>query len=162
VARSRNLSPFWFVCLFTRKPGLGYFANYSQAGGWTTGYPLITSGSSRGVPSKVNLKAPALKCAGPTRYPPPSSAEAANQVAPNASVSHALRVKIPIYLTQLPSLTTKVFGGRVVTAGWTDSAWSKVLAADLQCAAKGVVSPSGTLKLVKGPIFQVELLVSLS
>ena len=37
-----------FGCLFTRKQGLGYsrVANYSQAGGWTTGYPLITPGSS--------------------------------------------------------------------------------------------------------------------
>jgi hypothetical protein len=45
-----------FGCLFTRKPGLGYSrgANYSQAGGWTTGYPLITPGSSRGVPTTVS------------------------------------------------------------------------------------------------------------
>ena len=37
-----------FGCLFTRKPGLGYSRGdkYSQAGGWTIGYPLITPGSS--------------------------------------------------------------------------------------------------------------------
>ena len=46
-----------FGCLFTRKQGLGWYspgADYSQAGGWTTGYPLITPGSSRGVPKKVS------------------------------------------------------------------------------------------------------------
>ena len=49
-----------FGCLFTRKPGLGYSRGdkYSQAGGWTTGYPLITPESSRGVPTTFsNLKA---------------------------------------------------------------------------------------------------------
>ena len=42
-----------FGCLFTRKPGLGYSRGdkYSQAGGWTIGYPLITPESSRGVPT---------------------------------------------------------------------------------------------------------------
>ena len=44
------------------KQCLGYSqgANYSQAGGWTTGYLLIIPGSGRGVPTKVSsLKAPA-------------------------------------------------------------------------------------------------------
>ena len=46
-----NVWGVWLGCLFTRKQGLGYSpgADYSQAGGWTTGYPLITPGSNRGL-----------------------------------------------------------------------------------------------------------------
>jgi hypothetical protein len=53
---------------------VGRGANYCQAGRWTTGYPLITPGSSRGVPSKVSKVSGDGTCAGPTHYPPRSSA----------------------------------------------------------------------------------------
>ena len=55
AAKNPLFGPYGSVQLFIHwKPGLGYLrgANYSQAGGWTTGYPLITPGSSRGVPGK--------------------------------------------------------------------------------------------------------------